>query len=173
MKEVREIDLEDTKIPEAAACNEWIGGDVVQGDDVAAENTTNGQEESNPQEPMLRRSTRIHKPNTRYLSSLNYLLLTDLSEPEDYNKVVSSNNIVKWEQALKEELRSLEKNMTWVLTQLPKGKRTLQNKTVYQVKEEVDDSKRYKTRLGVKGFLQKKGIDYTEVFSPVVKLTTI
>jgi Reverse transcriptase (RNA-dependent DNA polymerase) len=74
---------------------------------------------------------------------------------------------------MKEELRSLEKNTTWILIKLPKGKKTLQNKWVYRVKEEADGNKRYKARIVVKGFLQKKGIDYIKIFSPVVKLTII
>ena len=32
--------------------------------------------------------------------------------------------------------------------------------------------KRYEDRLVVKGFAQKKGIEFDEIFSPVVKITT-
>jgi len=74
---------------------------------------------------------------------------------------------------MKDEMSSLLKNKTWELTTLPEGKKALQNKWVYRVKTELDRSKRFKARLVVKGFQQKKGIDYSEIFSPVVKLTTI
>ena len=67
---------------------------------------------------------------------------------------------IKWEQAMDDEMRSLEKNDTWVLTELPVGKRDLLNKW-------------FKACLVVKGYSQRKGIDYAEIFSPIVKLTSI
>ena len=74
---------------------------------------------------------------------------------------------------MKDEMNSLIANNTWELVDLHKGKKALHNKWVYRIKEEADGSKQYKARLVVKGFQQKYGIDYTDVFSPVVKLTTI
>jgi hypothetical protein len=41
------------------------------------------------------------------------------------------------------------------------------------LKEEDGGKKRYKARLVVKGFAQKKGIDFDEIFSLIVKMTSI
>lgn len=42
-----------------------------------------------------------------------------------------------------------------------------------EIKQEPDGSKSYKAKFVVKGFLQRKGIDYTDIFSLVVELITI
>jgi hypothetical protein len=68
---------------------------------------------------------------------------------------------------------SLENNKTWDLVQLHVGKTELQNKLVYKLKEEYGGKNRHKDRLVVQGFAQKKGIDFDEIFSPVVKMTSI
>ena len=74
---------------------------------------------------------------------------------------------------MKDEMDSLLGNQTWELTKLLIGKKALHNKWVYRIKNEHDDSKRYKAKLVVKGFQQKEGIDFTKIFSPVVKMLTI
>ena len=74
---------------------------------------------------------------------------------------------------MKDEMDSLLGNQTWELIELSEGKKAFHNKWVYRIKNEHDGSKRYKARLVVKGFQQKESIDYTKIFSPVVKMSTI
>jgi len=75
---------------------------------------------------------------------------------------------------MQEEMRSYLENHTYDLVKLPKEKKALKNKWVYKLKTENNSSQqRYKARLVVKGFSQKKGIDFEEIFSPVVKMSSI
>ncbi|CAL1369479.1 unnamed protein product [Linum trigynum] len=79
-----------------------------------------------------------------------------------------------WNKAMQEEMKSLQENHTYDLMKLPKGKISLKNKWVYKLKTEETSSKpRFRARLVVKGFNQKKGVDFEEIFSPVVKMSSI
>ncbi|XP_074306316.1 putative mitochondrial protein AtMg00820 [Silene latifolia] len=75
---------------------------------------------------------------------------------------------------MNKELHALEENQTWVLTQLPKGKKTIGAKWVYKIKFKPDGNiERYKARLVAKVYSQVEGKDYKHTFSPVAKLTTV
>ncbi|RVW56555.1 Retrovirus-related Pol polyprotein from transposon RE1 [Vitis vinifera] len=80
----------------------------------------------------------------------------------------------KWKAAVDEEVRALEKNGTWEITDLPRGKKPVGCKWIFTVKYKADGNEdRYKARLVAKGFTQSYGIDYQETFAPVAKLNTI
>ena len=75
---------------------------------------------------------------------------------------------------MKNELSSIEKNKTWDLVQLPENKKALPCKWVYKYKYVTGDTTpKFKACLVAKGFKQKYGIDFEEIFLPVVKMTTL
>jgi len=82
--------------------------------------------------------------------------LIDFGEPECYEEVVQVETSKKWKLAMKEEMDSLVHNQNWDLVRLPTSKTSLQNKWFYKLKEEDGGKKRYKARIVVKGFAQKK-----------------
>lgn len=101
------------------------------------------------------------------------ILISEFSEPTTYKAALKDVNSEKWQAAMREEMDSLLKNRTWDLVSLPPNRRPLRNKWVYKLKEEAEGNKRFKARLVVKGFDQERGIDFNEIFSLLVKMTTI
>ena len=134
----------------------------------------NQEQQSVPETPaIVRKYTRLSRPPERFSPSLYYLLMTDSGEPECFEEAMQVETIIKWEQGMDEEIDSLVRNQTWHLVKLPTEKRALQNKWVYRLKEEDGGKKRYRARRVVNGFAQKKGIEFGEIFSHVVKMTSV
>ncbi|KAJ9548963.1 hypothetical protein OSB04_021506 [Centaurea solstitialis] len=96
-------------------------------------------------------------------------------DPSTYTEAVDSKDSEKWIVAMHDEMESLQKNGSWELALLPKGKKAVKSKWLFKKKEGIPDIEppRYKARLVAKGFSQIPGIDFTDIFSPVVKHSSI
>ena len=93
-------------------------------------------------------------------------------EPESF-QVQSHNEKDCWIKAMQEEMNSLWKNDTYELIELPKGRKAQKNKWVFKLKNDDEKLLKYKPHLMVKGFGQKQGINFDEIFSPVVNMCSI
>src|ERR1044072_9459381 len=75
---------------------------------------------------------------------------------------------------MQDEMKPLQDNHTFDLLKLPKGNKNLENRWIYMVKQETNSaSLRYKARLFVKGLGERKDVDFSEIFSPVMKMSSI
>ncbi|RVW36141.1 Retrovirus-related Pol polyprotein from transposon RE1 [Vitis vinifera] len=108
------------------------------------------------------------------LSAKCHAFTTNLDRIQIPKNIQEALEIPKWKEAVMEEIRALEKNGTWEVMNLPRGKKPMDCKWVFTVKYKANGTvERYKARLVAKGFTQTYGIDYTETFAPVAKLNTI
>lgn len=166
---IQDIDKFENKLPQFS--DDLIDFDLVPPKSVVTPELVQ-DETSEPAVP-LRRSTRDRQPSTRY-SANEYVLLTDGGEPESYDEVLEDEHKKEWLEAMVYEMKSLQENQTFELVKLPQGKRALKNRWVYRLKQDVNALvPRYKARLVVKGFSQKKGVYFDEIFAPVVKMSSI
>jgi len=104
-----------------------------------------------------------------YRAFINRILV--VYEPQFYHQVVP---YPEWCRAIHEEIQAIEANSTWTLVLLPPDKHCTGCRWVYKVKYKMDGSVDiYKARLVAKGYTQQVGIDFSDTFSPVAKLTTM
>lgn len=84
------------------------------------------------------------------------------------------NKSKKWREEMSTEIETVEKNQTRELTVLPKGVKPIGVKWMFKTKRsEVIEIEKFKASLVTKGYAQRHGIDYTEVFAQVVRFDTI
>jgi hypothetical protein len=129
----------------------------------------------------LRRSTRDRRPpSTWWKAGKAEIKYTDLKappsllDPQTYKEAMAGPDASKWKASMMDEIQSLLENETYTLEKVPPGVKPLQGKWVYTKKrDETGKVARYKSRWVVKGFLQREGIDYTEVYAPTSKMATL
>jgi hypothetical protein len=98
---------------------------------------------------------------------------TFLPEPRSFEEAMASPDRIKSLAAMQEELMSLNSNHTWQYIKPPPGAKVIPVRSVFTYKRDsAGKIEQYQARLVAKGFTQREGVDFDEVFSPTSKLTT-
>ena len=166
---------EKNKVNEAA---EVVPVIALEPDDVA----DSGEIEPEEDVQQLRRSQRQGQQPTRFRdyelfgvvtkegNPVHFALAAE-AEPVEFEDAVRDE---KWRKAMCEEIESIERNGTWRLVNLPPHKRPIALKWVFKVKvNPKGEVIRHKARLEAKGYLQKAGTDFGEIYAPVARLDSI
>ena len=91
-------------------------------------------------------------------------------DPLSHEEAMASADAAHWREAERAEQQSLEDMKVYrFVTEVPKGAKLLDSKPVYKRKRRDDGAViRFKSRLVVRGFLQRFGIDYNSTFAPTL-----
>lgn len=170
-----QVELEADKRDQAA-----MEHDLTEGEELTDEEMHTQEEEHSEYLLTRDRQRRQIRPPDRFgfADIVHYALVVaenEGDEPLTYEDAMKSENREDWKRAMYEEMESLQKNDTWILIMKPTGQRLVGCRWIFKYKEGIQgvEKARFKARLVARGFTQREGIDYNEIFSPVVKHTSI
>ncbi|PKU80138.1 Retrovirus-related Pol polyprotein from transposon TNT 1-94 [Dendrobium catenatum] len=115
--------------------------------------------------------TRFKTGNLKPKTVFNLFHQTIPSDPITYAEAVKEKH---WRDAMSVEFQALQTQGTWDLVPPHPNQNVLGSKWIFRTKYLADGTiSRYKARLVAQGFNQEYGLDYTETFSPVAKISTV
>ncbi|GJT25214.1 retrovirus-related pol polyprotein from transposon TNT 1-94 [Tanacetum coccineum] len=89
-------------------------------------------------------------------------------EPKNFKQAMTEPS---WIDAMQEEIKEFERLQVWELVPCPDKVLLIKLKWIYKVKtDEFGGVLKNKARLVAQGFMQEKGIDFEESFSPLARI---
>lgn len=164
-----------------------LGEDPEVSDDECSDVSENGgfksfdeehpiQEEQNTGEPSKQLPNRKTR-GTMPIKLSDYVVgvaMRAVEEPTTFREAMESPEKNFWICAMEDEMKSHDKNGTWTLVETPPNRKIIGSRWVFKVKEnEKGDIVKYKARVVAQGYAQKFGVDYDQVYAPVVSYTTL
>ncbi|XP_070045888.1 uncharacterized protein [Nicotiana tomentosiformis] len=96
---------------------------------------------------------------------------SSLTKPHTFAQVTKHTY---WQHAMSDEYTALLQNHTWTLVPPPPQTNIVGGKRIFHIKYKTDGSvDRFKVHLIAQGFSHQPGLDYTQTFAPVIKLSTM
>jgi hypothetical protein len=111
-----------------------------------------------------------------YLNMDFALAITDefQEEPLSFKEAMNRADSAEWMKATQLEMDAIKRNKTWLVVDREKEMNVIGSRWVYKLKRDANGQiDRYKARLVAKGYGQKQGVDFSEVFAPVVRYCSL
>ena len=114
-----------------------------------------------------------HTTNVHFI--FNTTLNSDPGEPTTETEAFDGPESKWWTLSSIAEVNNFLSRNAWkfVLKSVAGARKLIGTKTVFKKKDEVDNTKRFKTRIVTLGYMQIPGVDFTEKFSPVANDSSI
>lgn len=112
--------------------------------------------------------------DTDYVSLVAQVLVSKCQKDISLTyEAVSGEKSHVWLASMKDEINSLSENKLFELLQLPKSRKAVKTKWVYDLKTNtLEEVVHNKSHLVTKCFMQIEGVDYLQLFSPVARYST-
>jgi hypothetical protein len=117
--------------------------------------------------------SKLRKPEERKIANRYEAYLVDECNCITYEEAMKSDAKHKWAAAIKEEVETHEKNGTWIEADVSKDQCAIDCRWLLKIKVVLKEIPRYKSRLVARGFRQKEGVDYQEIYAPIVRHETV
>ncbi|GBM41317.1 Retrovirus-related Pol polyprotein from transposon RE1 [Araneus ventricosus] len=94
--------------------------------------------------------------------------------PNTFKETQISPDKEKWDETMSEEIKLMQNRKVWDPFEPKSNMKVLGCRWVYNIKhDEKNNVKKYKSRLVAQGFKQRPGVDFTDVFAPLVNFDII
>lgn len=114
--------------------NDSLGKDLRSVKDLSLEERPEqNSDKDNPEEKDIEELNKVQRHNLRDRSKINKpsrykANMVETTEPTTFQEALSRKDAVHWTRVIEEELSAHDKNKTWRLASLPKGRSTIGNK---------------------------------------------
>ena len=142
--------------------------------DSQAESSTSGSGGESPVVPRRSKRTTKGKPPDKFQAT-NVWAGFAHCEPESFAEVqrLPQAESSKWQQAMEKELSAMKSLGVFTLTTLPAGQQAVSCRWVYRLKPTASGEPQYKARLVARGFSQRPGVHYSQVYAPTSRSETM
>jgi len=123
--------------------------------------------------PKIVRTGAPGRPKKEYHEA-KFVMSLSSENPTSLAEAMNCKEKEKWINAMNDEINSLKASKTWTLVDEAPDMHVISCKWVFNVKRRQNGKiDKYKARLVARGFEQRHGIDYDQIYAPVARIETI